>query len=143
MTTTTMTTTTTMIVLMMLCVFVSVSDADVAVFSSNSGVTTPITRTFEPEEKLVQGLIQAGFPRHRAEAALRAVGNENCCQPQMNWLFEQSRATNAERRKPKSGQCNKQENTDYDGFAVAGKRGSLKNKNTTPHPTFTKNCIFA
>lgn len=66
----------------------------------------------------MQGLIQAGFPRARAEAALRAVGNENCCQPQMKWLFEQSRATNAERPKPKSGQCNKQENTDYDGFAV-------------------------
>jgi hypothetical protein len=105
-----------LVAMLLLCV-VSVS-ADVAVFSSNSGVTTPVTRTFDPEERLVQGLIQAGFPRARAEAALRAVGNENCCQPQMKWLFDQSRATNVERRKPKSGQCNKMENTDYDGFAV-------------------------
>ena len=24
----------------------------------------------------------------------RAVGNENCCQPQMKWLFEQNRKDN-------------------------------------------------
>ena len=95
------------------------ASADVALFTSASGVTSPVTRTFEPEPKLVEGLIQAGFPRARAEAALRAVGNENCCQPQMKWLFEQSREANKEAaQKPKSGQCHKRDNTDYDGYAV-------------------------
>ena len=32
-----------------------------------------------PLEKNVQGLIQAGYPRERAEEALRAVGNADCC----------------------------------------------------------------
>jgi len=108
------------VVVALACVLVQLrgAAADVAVFSSNSGVTLPVVRTFDPEDKLVQGLIQAGFPQARAEAALRAVGNENCCQPQMKWLFDQSRAANAARRTPRSSQCNKHDNTDYDGFAV-------------------------
>ena len=38
-----------------------------------------------------------------------AAGNENCCQPQMKWLFEQSRAANAVEKtkvgKEKVGRC--------------------------------------
>jgi hypothetical protein len=72
-----------------------------------------------PEEKNVQGLIQAGFPRARAEAALRAVGNDDCCAPQMKYLFEETKRKAANTADaPKSSECHMRPNTDYDGFAV-------------------------
>ena len=72
-----------------------------------------------PDEKNVQGLIQAGFPRARAEAALRAVGNDDCCAPQMKYLFEETKRKAANTADaPKSSECHMRPNTDYDGFAV-------------------------
>ena len=44
---------------------------------SDSGVTPVVEKTYEPEEKHVNGLVQAGFPREKAEKVLRAIGNEN------------------------------------------------------------------
>ena len=67
----------------------------------------------------MQGLIQAGFPRARAEAALRAVGNDDCCAPQMKYLFEETKRKAANTADaPKSSECHMRPNTDYDGFAV-------------------------
>ena len=56
-----------------------------------TGANAVVERTHVPLEKNVQGLIQAGYPRERAEEALRAVGNENCCEKQIHWLFEQNK----------------------------------------------------
>ena len=47
---------------------------DVAILSSNSGVTSPQKRTYDPEPKLVEGLIQAGFPRCGVSALLSLLG---------------------------------------------------------------------
>ena len=81
-----------------------------------------------PDESLVQGLIQAGFPRTRAEAALRAVGEDDCCEPQKRWLFEQNRGSGAgpsragaeagAEKTKLSASCHARESTDYDGYAV-------------------------
>ena len=64
-------------------------DADASSDAKKSNSAPP------PDESLVQGLIQAGFPRARAEAALRAVGEDDCCEPQKRWLFEQTRGPGA------------------------------------------------
>ena len=49
-----------------------------------------------PLEKNVQGLIQAGYPRERAEEALRAVGNADCCTSK--YTGSSSRTRSAQRR---------------------------------------------
>ena len=67
--------------------FTSDAQLGISVMSSNSGVTPVIEKTYEPDEKNVNGLIQAGFPKEKAEKVLRAIGNENCCGPQIKWLF--------------------------------------------------------
>jgi hypothetical protein len=91
-------------------------DADASSDAAKSDSAPP------PNEALVQGLIQAGFPRARAEAALRAVGEDDCCEPQKRWLFEQTRGsggTPADAAKTKlSESCHARESTDYDGYAV-------------------------
>ena len=69
-------------------------DADASSDAKKSNSAPP------PDESLVQGLIQAGFPRARAEAALRAVGEDDCCELQKRWLFEQTRVP-ARVRKPR------------------------------------------
>ena len=75
-----------------------------------------------PDESLVQGLIQAGFPRARAEAALHAVGEDDCCEPQKRWLFEQNRGSGSgpsrAGKTKMSASCYARESTDYDGYAV-------------------------
>ena len=91
--------------------------AAVRVLGSTAGVTEPVTRTYEPEPKLVEGLVQAGFPKERAFEALRNVGNENCCGPQIEWLFKHS-VTKHRHADAKSLQCNAMEATDYDGYAL-------------------------
>ena len=67
--------------------FTADAQLGISVMSSNSGVTPVIEKTYEPDEKNVNGLIQAGFPKEKAEKVLRAIGNENCCGPQIKWLF--------------------------------------------------------
>ena len=86
-----------------------------------TGANAVVERTHVPLEKNVQGLIQAGYPRERAEEALRAVGNENCCEKQIHWLFEQNKKRAVEdKNNPKqmSSECHKRDATDYDGYAV-------------------------
>ena len=90
-------------------------DADASSDAKKSNSAPP------PDESLVQGLIQAGFPRARAEAALRAVGEDDCCEPQKRWLFEQTRGPGAGPKTEKtkmSASCHASESTDYDGYAV-------------------------
>ena len=90
------------------------ADVDIDADARLDDLSAPLT------ESLVQGLIQAGFPRARAEAALRAVGEQDCCEPQKRWLFEQTRGALADTREAQmSGSCHVRENTDYDGYAVA------------------------
>lgn len=90
----------------------------VSILRSNSGSTAIVKKTYDPEEKNVNGLIQAGFPKEKAEQALKAVGNENCCGPQMKWLFEHELEQNKKRmREKKHGNCFTSANTDYDGYA--------------------------
>jgi len=67
--------------------FTSHAQLGISVMSSNSGVTPVIEKSYDPDEKNVNGLIQAGFPKEKAEKVLRAIGNENCCGPQIKWLF--------------------------------------------------------
>ena len=55
--------------------FTSDAQLGISVMSSNSGVTPVIEKTYEPDEKNVNGLIQAGFPKEKAEKVLRAIGN--------------------------------------------------------------------
>jgi hypothetical protein len=94
-------------------------DADAGSANLSAG-DTPLT------ESLVQGLIQAGFPRTRAEAALRAVGEKDCCEAQKRWLFEQNRgggdgdvvSGGGEGNKTLSDECHVKPHTDYDGYAV-------------------------
>ena len=85
---------------------------------SDSGVTPVVEKTYEPEEKHVNGLVQAGFPREKAEKVLRAIGNENCCGPQIKWLFAHDLERNKKRNeKKKHESCFTSEHTDYDGYA--------------------------
>jgi len=85
---------------------------------SNSGLTPVVEKTYDPEEKNVQGLIQAGFPREKAEKALRTIGNENCCGPQIKWLFAHDLERNVKRNELKKHEsCFTSEHTDYDGYA--------------------------
>ena len=46
----------------------------ISILRSNSGSTAIVKKTYDPEEKNVNGLIQAGFPKEKAEQALKAVG---------------------------------------------------------------------
>ena len=85
---------------------------------SDSGVTPVVEKTYEPEEKHVNGLVQAGFPREKAEKVLRAIGNENCCGPQIKWLFAHDLERNKKRNeKKKHESCFTSEHTDCDGYA--------------------------
>ena len=97
------------------------SDAQLGIsvmMSSNSGVTPVIEKTYEPDEKNVNGLIQAGFPKEKAEKVLRAIGNENCCGPQIKWLFAHDLERNKARNELKKHEsCFTSEHTDYDGYA--------------------------
>jgi len=91
---------------------------------SNSGESKP---SFRPDPSLVEGLIQAGFTRAQAAQALQAVGNENCCEPQMKYLFETTRRANQSSVQEKM--CHTFQNTDFDGYAVVWGSANFK---TTP-----------
>lgn len=98
--------------------FTSDAQLGISVMSSNSGVTPVIEKTYEPDEKNVNGLIQAGFPKEKAEKVLRAIGNENCCGPQIKWLFAHDLERNKARNELKKHEsCFTSEHTDYDGYA--------------------------
>jgi len=81
---------------------------------STSGETKP---AFRPDPKLVNGLIQAGFTRAQAAKSLEAVGNDNCCERQIQWLFNNSKSKRSI-VKPDDKECHSFENTDFDGYAV-------------------------
>ena len=67
---------------------------------------------------MLAGPDPGGFPRARA-SGLRAVGNDDCCAPQMKYLFEETKRKAANTADaPKSSECHMRPNTDYDGFAV-------------------------
>jgi hypothetical protein len=117
-----------------------------------TGADAVVERTHVPLEKNVQGLIQAGYPRERAEEALRAVGNENCCEKQIHWLFEQNKKRAVEdKNNPKqmSSECHKRDATDYDGYAVKWGSANIQDsweaccescKNYEPEPPHNYKC---
>ena len=72
----------------------------------------PGSRRTRPRREERAGPIQVGFPRARAEAALRAVGNDDCCAPQMKYLFEETKRKAANTADaPKSSECHMRPNT--------------------------------
>mmetsp|Transcript_4468 Transcript_4468/g.6034 ORF Transcript_4468/g.6034 Transcript_4468/m.6034 type:complete len:232 (-) Transcript_4468:87-782(-) len=89
------------------------------------GSTSGETKPFRPDPKLVEGLIQAGFTRAQAAQALNAVGNDDCCQPQIHWLFENSKS-NKQTVPHHEKECHMFENTDFDGYAVIWGSQNLK-----------------
>ena len=88
-----------------------------------------------PDPKHINGIIQAGFSIPAAAASLRAVGNDGCCDRQIQWLHNRNQKRNARKWGDESeetknrlqarctddewpGCCHISEHTDYDGIAV-------------------------
>eukprot|EP00958_Prasinococcus_capsulatus_P013133 scaffold1328_cov394-Prasinococcus_capsulatus_cf.AAC.19 len=82
-----------------------------------------------PEPKLVEGIIQAGFPREKAVRVLEELGNENCCQRHIHWLFKNQKSTIKWPDDPSKLVCHRREHTDFDGYAVVW---GIDHKTDTP-----------
>lgn len=83
------------------------------------------------DEKLAQGLVQAGFSYARAKEALSHVGSEGCCgpeSPQAKYIFSTSSdaAIAADHDALMARETHIMEHTDLDGFAIVWGSGNIK-----------------
>ena len=88
------------------------------VMSSNSGVTPVIEKTYEPDEKNVNGLIQSRIPQGKSGKSVASDWERKLLRPSdqvvVRARFERNKARN-ELKKHES--CFTSEHTDYDGYA--------------------------
>ena len=97
----------------------------------HDGFKQTIAEPVVVDERLAQGLVQAGFSYERAKEALSHVGNENCCGPegpQARYIFESSPDV-AIANNPAALAARKvhfMPHADVDGFAIVWGSGNLK-----------------